>query len=139
MKLMKISIALLGVFVLFFGCARRVSPVGEVYVTPRPIDVEEEKPAEEGEKVEEEIEVGEEPSPYGYHVQVYAFLNQNYAEGARSTLENQFSERIYVVRLHPYYKVRIGNFKTRKGANRVKRKAVDLGYWDAFVVSPGAR
>jgi len=122
MKPLKISIALLAILILF-GCAKRVAPVEEVYCccfpTPprRPISVE--------------------PCRcHGYQVQVYAFLNQSYAERARYTLQTQFPGKVQVVYVPPYYKVRIGDFKSKREADRIKRKAVELGYWDAFVVPP---
>lgn len=123
MKLLKVSIAPLAIFILF-GCAKRVAPVEEVYLTPK--------------AVKRPYKVVKPYHYHGYQVQVYAFLNQSYAERAKHTLQTQFPGMVHVVYLPPYHKVRIGNFKFRREADRIKRKVVDLGYWDAFIVPPGS-
>jgi len=106
---------------IFFGCAKRV--VEEVYLTPSVIK----RP------------VGVMPCRYhGYQVQVYAFLNQGHAERARCYLQTQFPGMVQVLHIPPYYKVRIGDLESKREADRIKRRAVDIGYWDAFIVPPGS-
>jgi len=61
----------------------------------------------------------------GYRVQVYSSNNQQIAKQEAIELEKQLSEvldaPVYVVYTPPFWKVRIGNFRTQEDANNYKK------------------
>jgi cell division protein FtsN len=70
----------------------------------------------------------------GFRVQIGAFERQDGAEQRAAQARFQFTESVYVEYVYPYYKVRVGDCSTRAEAERLRQKAISLGYSDAFLV-----
>lgn len=70
----------------------------------------------------------------GFRVQIGAFDRQEGAEQRAAQARFQFAEVVYVEYVYPYYKVRVGDCTTREEAEELRRKAISLGYHDAFIV-----
>jgi hypothetical protein len=139
------------------GCGKSAPP-------PEEVVAEEESPAEETRPAEGTIEVeledipdieelseepveetpappepepAEEPEPqivYGYRVQVFASSTEQGAEKAAAAAREVFSEPIYIEYVAPLYKVRVGDCFSRGEADALKKKAISLGYRDAWIV-----
>ncbi len=70
----------------------------------------------------------------GYRVQLISTRNE---EEARAVLRNavlSFNEQVYREFHDPYYKIRVGDFKSRHDAARLQELAVQLGFKEAWVV-----
>lgn len=74
------------------------------------------------------------PLASGFRVQIGAFARQDGAEQRAAQARFQFAERVYVEYIYPYYKVRVGDSRTREEAEELRRRAISLGYHDAFIV-----
>lgn len=74
----------------------------------------------------------------GYQVQIYAFYSADRAERAACYARQQGLPAA-VDFICPYYKVRVGGGLNRWQAERLRQRAVGLGYYDAFVVSAPCR
>lgn len=75
---------------------------------------------------EEEIE--------GYRVQLISTRDE---EEARAVLRNavlSFDEQVYREFHDPYYKIRVGDFRSRYEAVLLQEKAIAMGFTDAWVV-----
>ncbi len=135
---MKLTYLLLSVaLVLGLGCAPRtmVAPPAEavsLYPAPQPV-YSQPCPMAYPQPM---------PAPYymasGYQVQIYAFLSPDRAERAACYARQQGLPAA-VDFLCPYYKVRVGGGLNRWQAERLRQRAVALGYYDAFVVSAPCR
>lgn len=66
----------------------------------------------------------------GFRVQVYSSNLQQKAKNEsillQQDLEKQISQPVYVLSEPPFWKVRIGNFRTREEANQYKETLLDL-------------
>ena len=85
-----------------------------------------------GNSVQDTVAVGREIQ--GFRVQLISTRDQ---EEARSTLRNaviSFSENVYRDYSNPYYKVRVGDFKSRYNASLLQEKAIEMGFHEAWVV-----
>jgi cell division septation protein DedD len=78
------------------------------------------------------------PMVGGYSVQIYAFLDPGRAQRAVCCAQQQGLPAT-VDFSHPYFKVRVGSYMNRWQAERLRQKAIALGYYDAFVVSAPCR
>lgn len=71
-----------------------------------------------------------------YKVQIFATYDEAKAYKVRDEAKAKFTEDVYVEYIPPYYKVRIGHFKTKEDADRFRDLVKDKGYSDAFTVIP---
>ncbi len=70
----------------------------------------------------------------GFRVQLISTRDE---EAARSVMRNaviSFSENVYREYDNPYYKIRVGDFKSRYEASLLQEKAIELGFHEAWVV-----
>lgn len=74
------------------------------------------------------------PVPSLYQVQLGAFYDRATAEAWRARAQYQFAGGSMVVFIPPYFKVRVGACSTRDEAEAVRRQAIGMGYYDAFIV-----
>ena len=102
-------------------------------LVPRPEKpVEEPKVAEPAPPpVEERWEIQERP---GYRVQIYASNINQSARDVESKASLQFSEEVHLTYDPPMYKVRVGDCLSKDEADKLRQKAVSIGYKDAWVV-----
>ncbi|GAB4173309.1 MAG: hypothetical protein Kow00108_08110 [Calditrichia bacterium] len=73
----------------------------------------------------------------GYRVQIFATRDREQAYLLKDEATKIFSNdsiNVYIEFNQPYYKIRIGDCKTREDANRLQRKAINRGYTNAWVV-----
>lgn len=71
----------------------------------------------------------------GYRIQVGAVTNQEDAvELRRQAMLNFGDANVYLIFEPPYYKIRVGDFERRRDAESFQKKAVKLGYRDAWIV-----
>ena len=70
----------------------------------------------------------------GYQVQIAALSNQDEAMEIQKTAMLKFIEDVYLIFDSPYYKVRVGNCITRDLAEALQKKAVRLGFPDAWII-----
>ena len=75
----------------------------------------------------------------GYRVQIHSFRDRNTAETAISQLRRRFNNmgnvRIYIDHEPPYYKVRVGDFRSKADADRIlKQLQSRKEYRDAWIV-----
>jgi hypothetical protein len=85
-----------------------------------------------GNSVEDTVFAGQEVQ--GFRVQLISTRDQ---EEARSVLRNaviSFSEGVYRDYSNPYYKIRVGDFKSRYNASKLQEKAIEMGFHEAWVV-----
>ena len=70
----------------------------------------------------------------GYRVQVAISENQEELIDIKDNLEKVIKEKIYIQFELPNYKLRVGNFSSRKKAELYRNKIVRLGYRSAWVI-----
>ncbi len=70
----------------------------------------------------------------GYRVQVAISENQEDLIDIKDSLEKVIKEKIYIQFELPNYKLRVGNFSSRKKAELYRNKIVRLGYRSAWVI-----
>jgi hypothetical protein len=70
----------------------------------------------------------------GYRVQVMISQDENELIKLKNTLLQSLNEDIYIIFELPNYKLRIGDFISRKEAESFQEKIVKLGYRTAWVV-----
>jgi hypothetical protein len=70
----------------------------------------------------------------GYRVQVAISENQEDLIDIKDNLEKVIKEKIYIQFELPNYKLRVGNFSSRKKAELYRNKIVRLGYRSAWVI-----
>ena len=70
----------------------------------------------------------------GYRVQIIISQNENELIEIQDKIMQKTDEKIYIIFELPNYKLRIGNFISRKEAENFQRKIVKLGYKTAWVV-----
>lgn len=69
----------------------------------------------------------------GWRIQVGAFIYRSNAEKTAATLEKKINLPIYIVVESPWYKVLVGDFRTREEAEEYLDVIHKIGYKDAFV------
>ncbi len=69
----------------------------------------------------------------GYRVQLMATVEPNQAKQFAESVRPLFDDNVYVEYLEPYYKVRIGDCKTREEASLLMRSARNAGFDQAWV------
>ena len=70
----------------------------------------------------------------GYRIQVAISQKENDLIDIKEQLELIIKEKIYIKFELPNYKLRIGNFDSRKKAEAYRNKVIQLGYRSAWVV-----
>jgi len=70
----------------------------------------------------------------GWRVQIFATTDYERASAVREEAESLFRVPVYLKFEAPYYKVRVGECRTRTEAEALRRRAVKLGYTSAFPV-----
>ena len=70
----------------------------------------------------------------GYRIQVAISQDENDLIDIKEKLELTIKEKIYIKFELPNYKLRIGNFDSRKKAETYRNKVIQLGYRSAWVV-----
>ncbi len=70
----------------------------------------------------------------GYRIQVIISENQEDLIEVKNNLEKVIKEKIYIQFELPNYKLRVGNFSSRKKAELYRNKMVRLGYRSAWVI-----
>jgi len=162
MKVFIKTFILVTFFLLLFSCAsskRTAKPVSEkpeptaydesfdpLSLNDEDIKFPEEKAVEPGERAAEQpgkITEAEEQASVenrlvdGYRVQLFATKDIESATIAKKEAEFAFSEdsvNVYIEFDSPYYKLRIGDCKTREEAERLREIARNKGYPSAWIV-----
>ena len=70
----------------------------------------------------------------GYRVQVMISENQEDLIEVKDSLEKLIEEKIYIQFELPNYKLRVGNFSSRKKAELYRNKIARLGYRSSWVI-----
>ena len=70
----------------------------------------------------------------GYRVQVMISENQEDLIEVKDSLEKLIQEKIYIQFELPNYKLRVGNFSSRKKAEVYRNKIARLGYRSSWVI-----
>ena len=70
----------------------------------------------------------------GYRVQLMISENQEDLIEAKNNLEKIIKEKIYIQFELPNYKLRVGNFSSRKKAELYRNEIARLGYRSAWVI-----
>jgi cell division septation protein DedD len=71
----------------------------------------------------------------GYRVQLYATREAEKAKAFADSARRSFTEKIYVEYLDPYYKVRVGDCRTREEARLLLDRAEAAGFDQAWITS----
>ncbi|MBN1894295.1 SPOR domain-containing protein [bacterium] len=70
----------------------------------------------------------------GFRVQLLSVSDMDRAQEEKKKALFKFNERVYVEFESPLWKLRVGDFRTRKEADALRQKAVGLGYPDTWIV-----
>ena len=70
----------------------------------------------------------------GFRVQVFATQDRNKAENVKKDLEIVIGEAVYIIFEAPNYKVRIGNFLDRDGAEKLRQELVKQNFPSSWIV-----
>jgi cell division septation protein DedD len=76
---------------------------------------------------------------YGYRVQLYATKDVERAREVALSARKLLGENTYVEFQEPWYKVRLGDYRSRDEAERVRYRASTSGFADAWVVETTIR
>ncbi|MCK4920604.1 MAG: SPOR domain-containing protein [Bacteroidales bacterium] len=77
------------------------------------------------------------PTPNGYRVQIFANKSKVEAIKVKSDYEAKYGSekvKLYIEFIDGWYKVRLGDFKTKEEAQYLCQKVKQLGYTDAWIV-----
>ncbi len=128
------ALILCAVVVAFQGCARKGG---------RPVGQTEEllgREVKEGKVIEGRIETNAGPEGgystenLGYRVQLIASPVREEAESVAELARGLFIERVYLEYIEPLYRIRIGDFTGKEEAEKIRDKAQELGFEDAWIV-----
>ncbi len=70
----------------------------------------------------------------GYRIQVVASKIREEADGIADVVKGLFPIPVYIEFSEPFYRVRVGDFRTKDEAEKVRRKLVDYGFDSAWIV-----
>ncbi|HID10684.1 MAG TPA: SPOR domain-containing protein [Candidatus Latescibacteria bacterium] len=70
----------------------------------------------------------------GWQVQIFATTDYERASAVREEAKTLFGVPVYLRFEPPYYKVRVGECRTRAEAEALRKQAIRLGYTSAFPV-----
>lgn len=76
---------------------------------------------------------------YGFRVQLYATKEVEKAREVALSARMLFSENTYVEFQEPWYKVRLGDYRNRDEAEKMRYRASTSGFADAWVVETTIR
>lgn len=82
----------------------------------------------------EQMQTQEPEKTFGYRVQIFATLKKENAQRVANEAKKILSKPVYIEYIPPFYKVRVGDFKSRDDAEEYKEYLRANGYPDAFVV-----
>jgi len=104
-------------------------------ISNRPVinNIESEPVSGNIDSIESELKF-EELERQGYRIQIFSTSDNSVAKEVEQQASIEFSESVYVTYDPPYYKVRVGDCLEREKADNLRRKAVSIGYRDAWVV-----
>ena len=77
---------------------------------------------------------GKKEVPDGYRIQLMASSSEETIRNKKKSIEKELRTDVYIVFDAPYYKVYIGNYTTRRAAERALNKVKQSGYSDAWIV-----
>ncbi len=72
--------------------------------------------------------------PDGYRIQLMASSSEETVRIKKKSIEKELRVDVYIVFDKPYYKVYVGNYTTRRAAERMLKKVKQSGYSDAWIV-----
>ncbi len=75
----------------------------------------------------------------GYRVQICAVAIEDTARSIQRDAIIKFNENVYLTFDSPYYKVRIGDFKTRYEAEQFQKLAIKRGFPEAWIIKTTIR
>jgi cell division septation protein DedD len=70
----------------------------------------------------------------GFRVQLLSVSDMDRAQEEKKKAMFKFNTRVYLEFESPLWKLRVGDFKTRKEADALRQEAVGLGYRDTWIV-----
>jgi hypothetical protein len=70
----------------------------------------------------------------GYRVQLIASSLKEEAESVAELAKGLFTEKVYLEYVEPLYRIRIGDFVRKDEAEKIRDKALELGYKNAWIV-----
>jgi hypothetical protein len=70
----------------------------------------------------------------GYRVQLIASPLKEEAESVAELAKGLFTEKVYLEYMEPLYRIRIGDFVRKDEAEKIRDKALELGYENAWIV-----
>ena len=70
----------------------------------------------------------------GWRVQIYTSQDYLEAERVEKLADSLFTEEVYLIFDTPNYKIRIGDYLTRDGADQMQRIAIERGFRNAWVI-----
>jgi hypothetical protein len=72
--------------------------------------------------------------PEGYRIQVLALTSMEAARAKKSAIESKLQLDVYIDFDKPYYKMYVGNYTSRKDAEKALSMIKESGYPDAWIV-----
>lgn len=75
----------------------------------------------------------------GFRVQVISTQDFNQANTLLSALLQEFGTEMYIIFDSPYYKLRVGNFRSRGSAEKAKQRIIELGHKTAWIIRTKVR
>ncbi len=69
-----------------------------------------------------------------YRVQLMASTDREEVEGVANRVKDLFPIPVYIDYSEPFYRVRVGDFRTREEAEEYRGKLADLGFDTAWIV-----
>jgi hypothetical protein len=70
----------------------------------------------------------------GYRIQVVASTIREEADGIADVVKGLVPIPVYIEFSEPFYRVRVGDFRTKDEAEKIRRKLVDYGFDSAWIV-----
>ena len=77
---------------------------------------------------------GKKVVPEGYRIQVLALTSMEAARAKKSAIESDLQLDVYIDFDKPYYKMYVGNYTSRKDAEKALNMIKESGYPDAWIV-----
>lgn len=125
--------------VALLGCTKKAK-TNEVIKPQDNVVIVEEQPEQQLEVVEEttkvETNMNTQTITNEFKVQLFATYDEQKAMKVKDEAKTKFTEDVYIEFVAPYYKVRIGHYKTKEEADNMRDMAKEKGYSDAFTVVP---
>ena len=75
----------------------------------------------------------------GFRVQVISTQDLNEANRLVMELSSLFRNEVYIIFDSPNYKIRVGNFRSRGNAEKIRQQIVNLGHRAAWIVRTKVR